>query len=109
MGKNERMITNSIRKPYYSQASGVNIAEGPGYGVRHLPNRVCLAIETQIHSIIQGEIAARRCVIDGHGATDSVLTVFNILILPDPEHSIDVRMANARSVHTELNSISFKR
>ena len=70
----------------------VYIAERPTNGTRRLPKRQRASIDTKINQIIQRSIPARRIVINRNRATNRIRARIRVLILPDPEDTIDIRV-----------------
>ena len=81
----ERTSKNNVRKLVY-------IAERPTNGTRRLPKRQRATIDTKINQIIQRSIPARRIIINRNRATNRIRARIRVLILPDPEDTIDVRV-----------------
>ena len=78
--------------------SSVDVAEGTSKSVHSLAlgdvGELTLQHGAQTHSIVQGTVAAGRQVQEGDGACDSVLAVFDVLVLPCPPVAVDLGVVN---------------
>lgn len=75
----------------------IYVAERTSESVHRVPNLNTRSINTEIDIILQGSISGRWGVVQGDGARNGVLSVLQILVLPDPPCAVDLRVMKEES------------
>lgn len=75
----------------------IDVAERTRSGRHSVSDSDCWGIDTQVNDIIQSPVSARRRVIQGNSSSNSVLSLRDILVLPDPPCAIDLSVVQEES------------
>jgi hypothetical protein len=70
--------------------SNVDIAEWTSGGASKLSDSDIGSVNTNADKIIKCSISARWVIVESDGTTNSVLSVLDVLVLPDPPGSVDL-------------------
>ena len=75
----------------------VNVAKGASHGAHDILDCNWCCIHSKINEVVKSTISARRRVIQSDCSRDGILSVLNVLILPDPPGSINLGVMKEES------------
>ncbi len=68
----------------------IDVAERTRESAHRLRDLNAGIVNTHVDDILQSSVSAGRVVVQGDGAGDGVLAVFEVLVLPDPPGAVDL-------------------
>lgn len=95
--KPRNLYIHAVSQRKNIQDLDIDIAQWSRKRVHQLRNRQRLRIDAQIHDILQSTITTRRVVVQRDSAANRILSVLDILHLPQPPSAVNLCMVHVES------------
>lgn len=68
----------------------IDVAEGTAQRAQRRSDRNIPSIDSEVYGILNRSVSAWRIVVKGDGASNGILAVGQVLVLPDPPCTVDL-------------------